>query len=240
LYGTDLWDITETDDYIIDSPAINFIWDGGSVRELIAEILKSDNAFLIEKSNGKLSLRSWGGRYTTHNLDSWVVTQEPTKEHINSKYFLSSARVKYGDGEILDSSVEKEIVEKYRKSQILEFETHLATKTAAENLAKSLVDRFASRNEEYRVSIGTDTFGISLLDNIVINLTINGRQLTRKNLFVVKSIDPAQDTMTIEAVGTVEFYSGLLATPAGIDYNGDMSGYAVDSGAKLAQIYYRE
>lgn len=241
LYSDDLWDTAETDDYITISAKLDLLFSTGSVRDLIARVLKSDNAFLIEKSNGKLSLRKWNGNYTTHVLPIWLITQQPEKTHVESKYFASKVRVLYSGGEEVNDSEQNTIQETYRKKQTIDYQTDIAESADAVILAQSLIDRFGQRAEIWTVSFGIETAEISLLDKVIINLIINDRQLSIQNEFLVKSIDVAQDVLVIESIGAFTDSGGIMATPTGPDYNGDMSGFFYpDSDAIMPEKYNRE
>jgi hypothetical protein len=240
LYSSGSWDVAETNEYITASPQVNFIYKSGSVRDMVAEILKSDNAFLIEKSNAKLSIRKWNGGYSEHYIDATSITQRPTRTFVNSKYFNSAVRVVYSGGEVFDDSQEITISEIYRKKQTQKYNTNLANESDAETLAESLLERYGKRAELWQVSLGVDTSSFSLLDTVYLDLEINGRRFTNANVWIIKQIDVAQDVLILEGVATRTTASGLLATPDGVGYNGDMSGVAIDSGAKLAQTYFVE
>jgi len=241
LYAAEIWDTTETDAYISSSPALNLFFEGGSVRDLVAEVLKSDNAFLIEKSDGRLTLRKWGNTYTAHEIEPWTITQKPEKDFVNSKYFATAARVIYSGGIVEDTSRQEEIAEIYRKKQTREFPTALANSTTAAALATAMLNRYGQRAEVWRVSLGINTNIISLLDKVLIDLEINGRLLSNKNNFIVTGIDVAQDILTLEAIGTITITDGILSTPSGVGYVGDMAGrYDDGADAILAQRINRE
>lgn len=202
-YAASQWDTTETDTYRAGSPKVNIMFDGGTVQDLVTRCLKSDNAFLIEKSDGLLSLREWGETYTNHSLAAWQITQQPEKTYLENKYFCSSVRVLYyGGAEVVDASEERDLIELYRKQQRRDFETDLASGTDATALAASLLSRLGGRPDTFRVALGVDTSAISLLDTVTFAapLTVNGRQLSPATVYIVKEIDVAQDVILIEAV----------------------------------------
>ena len=242
LYNSPIWDTVETDSYIASAPDINLLFDDGSVRDLIAEVLKSDNAFLIEKSNGSLSLRKWGNTYDTHYIENWTITQKPEKSFVNSKYFVTTARVEYSNSGVYENSAsEATIAEIYRKKQTITYETALSSETEANNLSTAMISRYGQRSEVWKVSLGINTNNISLLDKVRLDLIVNDRKLSIKNEFLVKAVDVAQDVLTLEALGTVKIVDGILATPLSIEEPGDLSGaYFTSSDALLPEKIRRE
>lgn len=240
LYSNDVWDTTETDDYRTNSPKINILYSTGNIKAFVAEVLKSDNAFLIEKSDGKLTLRKWGNSYGEHTLKAENITQKPTMKHVNSKFFASTAVVKYSGGEIVDDASENSIVEIYRKSQTRTYDTKLAAKVDAESLGAAMVERYGKRAQEWTIPFGINLAGVSLLDTIIIDLKINDRLLTNSNIFIVKSVDVSQDILMVESKGQFKITDGILATPSGVGYSGDASGFFNDdSDATAASIFTR-
>lgn len=208
LYSSGGWDTTETDSYIASSPEIDLLITSGSLKETISKCLESDSAFLIEKSGGKLTLRKWGETYTTHNFQAWQLTQQPTKEYIENKYYASSVRVFYRnspareDAEkllVLDDSNERFATEQYRKSETKEFETNLISKTDAQDLASLLAGRFSIRAEVFTLAFGFDLSGISILDTVNIDITFNGREYSSTTSWLVLEIDLGQDVLTVQA-----------------------------------------
>lgn len=199
LYSSGNWDTLETDSYISTSYKLNLFFDGGTVQDLVVQCLKSDNAFLVEKSDGRLSLRKWGESYGAHNLSAWQITQQPEKSYLENKYYASTVRVKYDGGETVNTSQENKLLELYRKSSERTFETDLALEADAVDLAGTLVSRLGNRADTFKVSLGVDLSGISILDTVTLDLEINKRRLSNNTEWIVKEIDVAQDTMTIEA-----------------------------------------
>ena len=193
------WDSTEAAVYVAASPRINLAVDSGSMQELVTRCLKSDNAFLVEKSDGRLTLRKWGESYDTVQLAAWQITQPPEKTYMENKYFCSASRVLWTGGEYLDATREPEILQEYRKTQERTFGTDLAELADAEALAGSLLDRLGGRRDTFRVSLGGDCSGINLLDTVELDLVINGRRMSNATEWIVKEVDPAQDVIVIEA-----------------------------------------
>jgi hypothetical protein len=203
------WDLTETNNYKNSSPFINIAFTGGTVREAVKDALLSDTVFLIQKNDGKLTLRKWGETYSAFAIENWRITQFPSKDYSDAqKGYFSSCVIHYNyneadnkyDGVLLYTDKEDETEEKYNKLARKEFETRLASEAAAYNLAVKLSDRFSALKETVRVGLGYDASGINLLDTVNLELKINDRIFSNTAQWIVKEIDPAQDVLTLEAV----------------------------------------
>lgn len=200
------WDKTESDWYVTNSAKINLLYDGDSVKDLIKTCLECDNAFLINKNDGMLSLRQWGKTYDSHTIPSWTLTQKPKKTHIDSKYFMSSCKVNYlynygtsnYDGSYLDNSEEADIIDALNKQNRQSFDTLLATETEAIDLAGRLLDRFKDRRELWDVATSKDTANINPLDTVSLDITVNSRVLSTVTTWIVREVNPAQDTLLLE------------------------------------------
>lgn len=211
-YAEGAWDKAEADLYVTISPCINLYFSSGNVKKLIKECLESDMAFLIEKNDGRLSLRRWFGSYQIHEIDSRMITKRPTKTHRDQKYFTSSVSVKYGynvgNGTYelteLDDSAETEIFGTYRKTQRLPFETGLTTQPDAASFASDLLERFRSRTEIWTVSVGIDTADIQLLDTVSLEIKVVDRLMSKKTAWKVIGVNAAQDTLTLEATDEID------------------------------------
>jgi hypothetical protein len=221
-YVTGVWDIDETNKYLDICASVGFYFDGGTTRDLIEGVLKNDNAYLIQKNNGLLTLRQWGQEYDIHTIYSWLATQKPKKNFKDaSKYYCSSVEIlsrKNHDNDkylntYLDESREAEIFEKYKRSFLASFETDLLTDTDREDLATRLLERFGTVRETLQVGFGADLFQVNLLDTIVFEPTINDREYSAYSEWIVKECDPGQDTVTIEGlrVGYILSFDGVAA-----------------------------
>jgi hypothetical protein len=206
-YLKSFWDKTETDSYKNSSPRTNIAFTGGTVREAVKDALMSDTVFLIQKNDGKFTLRKWGTTYNTFNVESWRITQFPNKDYSDAqKGYFSSCVIHYNynyadkkfGSVLLYSDREYETEEKYNKLVRKEFETYLTSATDARNLAIKLSDRFCVLRETIKVGLGYDTSGINLLDTVELALKINGRVFSSNTKWIVKEMDPAQDTLVLE------------------------------------------
>jgi hypothetical protein len=208
-YAASFWDLDETNMYRIDSPMINIQFEGGTVQSAVKKALSSDSVFLIEKNNGRFTLRKWGTTYQKHIIPSWNITKFPTKDYAEAQNnYLSSCSIAYNydfykkehNDAYLYTAKEKKAVKAYNKKIRKSFETYLASETDCKLLAEQLTTRFSILWETVKVSIGKDTSEINLLDTVELEMKINGRIFSDKTNWVVKEIDPAQDTLTLENI----------------------------------------
>jgi hypothetical protein len=208
-YISSFWDLNETNMYVNNSPKINIAFTGGNVQTAVKNALKSDMVFLIQKNDGRFTLRKWGYTYNSFNLDSWEITKFPTKDYSDAqKNYLSSCVIKYNyhfsskvyTGVLLFNENESKAEETYSKLVRKEFETYLTNETDAFNLGAKLSHRFSTLKETVQIGLGHDTSEINLLDTINLEININGRVFSKHTAWIVKEIDPAQDVLTLESI----------------------------------------
>jgi len=205
-YVEGLWDVAETDRYAQICPEVGIYYKGGAVKKLVGEILRNDLAFLIVKNDGRLTLRRWGVAYDRHEIPSWQITKPPKIETSDTKYFMSSCAIEYlhqedsntYKGYYLHDAEERSIYLKWRKQVRKDFQTRLKHKGDVEGLATRLLARFGRQTKLIQLSTGYDTSQINLLDTVITDITINGRRLTRGNKYIVRKVNPAQDTLLLE------------------------------------------
>jgi hypothetical protein len=224
-YLEGIWDVTETDLYLAYCPDVSIYFDGGSTKDLLEKVLKNDMAYLIQKNDGRLTLRRWGQTYNNHQLESWVVTQKPKKNFKDAtKYFCSTAKVLYRKFEkdtryqlnYLNDAEEMTIFERTRKSFQADFETDFIIEAPAQDLAERIMDRFGTVRETVEIGLGIDTFAIDLLDTVDIPVTINDREFSQYFRWVVKKCDPGQDVLTLEGLEIFNFLT-FDNIPASLD-----------------------
>jgi hypothetical protein len=208
-YMETFWDISETDEYINNSPEINIAFTDGTVRDAIKDTLLSDMVFLIQKNDGRFTLREWGKLYSVFTMKDWEITKFPTKNYSDAqKNYLSSCSIKYNynffddvyNNTLLYNNDEDKAEEKYSKLVRKEFETCLTNETDAFNLGAELSYRFSTLKETIQIGVGHDTSEINLLDFIKLELNINRRLFSKNTEWIVKEIDPAQDILTLETI----------------------------------------
>jgi hypothetical protein len=208
-YVASFWDLIETNNYRINSPRINVQFEGGTVRNAVKEALSSDSVFLIEKNNGRFTLRKWGTTYKKHTIPSWNITKFPTKDYAEAQNnYFSSCSIAYNydfyedehSNTYLYAIKEKQVVRAYNKKLRKPFETYLTNEDDCKLLAEQLTTRFSTLREIVKVSIGNDTSEINLLDTVELEMKINDRIFSDNINWIVKEIDPAQDTLTLENV----------------------------------------
>lgn len=201
------WDKTEADNYISISAPVNFYFAGGEVKKLVTEVLKNDNAFLFTKNDGRLTLRQWGGTYGEHIIPSWQIMELPSKSNEEGKkYYSTAVTIQYDldvendtyNLEFFDDSQEIALAGLYRKKRNNTFPTQLANLSDVQDLATRLLDRFGTISDKATVKIGKTTADINILDTVILTLEINGRVMATLNGWIVREVDPAQDTLVLE------------------------------------------
>jgi hypothetical protein len=169
----------------------------------------SDMVFLIQKNDGRFTLRQWGQKYNTFNIKNWEITKFPTKDYNDAqKNYFSSCLIQYNynfsdktyDNVLLYDYDEHAADEKYGKRIRKEFKTYLTNQADAFNLGKKLSDRFSVLLETIQVGVGHDTSEINLLDTVELEIKINNRVFSKYTAWIVKEIDPAQDVLTLEPI----------------------------------------
>lgn len=200
-YLNGMYDVTETDAYIVMSPYLDFYISSGTTRDLVLSALKNDIAFLIQKNNGLLTLRRWGEQYDVFTVDSWLATQKPKKDFKDaSKYYCTTCAVNYTGGTVVDDSREAELFERYRRSYTATLETTIRSQSDAEDLASRFMARFGDVKESLQVGLGVDTYNINLLDTLQYAPDVNGRAFSQYTQWIVKEADPGQDILRAEAL----------------------------------------
>lgn len=208
-YTEGIWDVTEGDAYKAICPDVGFYFDGGTTRELLESVLKNDMAYLIQKNDGRLTLRRWGVEYDNHQIPTWQISRKPKKNFADAtKYFCSTAKVLYKRFQTADSyqlsylndSEERNIFQRTRKSYQADFKTDFITEAPAQDLAERVIDRFGTIRETVEVGLGVDTFGVNLLDTVDIEIAPNDRTFSEYSRWIVKKCDPGQDVLVLEGL----------------------------------------
>ncbi|MDR0374413.1 MAG: hypothetical protein LBH85_01635 [Treponema sp.] len=206
-YNESNWDVDETDGYIEQSPAVNIAFTGGDIKAAVAAVLKSDMAFLIQKNDGRLTLRKWGDAYDEHSIASWQLTQQPQKSFSDAQQnYFSSCVIKYGYNEYKKAHENQyryadkadEAEGRYLKKVEKVFETHLTNETGAKNLASRLGNRFCELKDRMSAGVGVDTSEYNLLDTVFLKIDVNGRKYSNNDKWIIVEADPAQDKLVLE------------------------------------------
>jgi hypothetical protein len=207
-YISDNWDLTESGTYINWSPSPAFIFDGPDLKRLIAEALKNDMVYLITLPDGKLTFRHYfndqiftSAPFTTHYPLASLLTKFPSKKFGPSKNWLSTCVLESIDRQVVDQTFELQAESLYNRSRNRNFSCVLYVVGVVDEPARFagfLAERFYLRREILVVALGESVLGIKLLDNVQMDVTINGRTFTRKTDFKVIGIDYGQDTLVLE------------------------------------------
>jgi hypothetical protein len=209
----------------------------GTVKSAVAEILKSDMAFLIQKNDGRFTLRSWGRVYGAHTVPSWAITRQPVKNFKDAQAnYFSSCLIKYGlntrTGEHMNQAAytgnEAEAESLYSKACRAEYETRLTSGDDALALAERLGRRFSFLKETVNLAVGVDTSAWNILDTVYLDVEVNGRRYSNNTAWIIKELDPAQDKLALESHGGAGTWEvdGLFAGSGEDEYE-----YAVDGGS---------
>ena len=207
-YIPSIWNVSETNQYILNSPRISIVFDGGDVNAAIQETLKSDMAYFIQQTDGKFTVRKYGVAYNVHRLLPWIISGKPKKDfNIASERYFSSCVVLFesGDGEtqlrFVYDDLEPYAEAKYRKLKEAEFETGLDSAEDAAALARLLGGRYITMRHTMTLPVGIDTSKIELLDTVTMQMDINGREVSESQYYIVTGVNPAQDILTLEEAG---------------------------------------
>lgn len=209
VYNSENWELSESDIYIASSAKLNFYFSGGTVRELVDAVLKSDNAFFFTKNNGLLTIRQWALTYTIHEIDSWKITQFSGKDYKSAKKYLNTSVVMKYDknqsdstysNQIINATEEADIISTYGVTQTREtYKTDLYENDSLLDLSTRLVNRFGFPSPQTKIGSAYSALNVNLLDTVKINVTINERSYTDELYWIVREVNPSQDTMMLEA-----------------------------------------
>lgn len=236
VYTDSFWNKAEAEAYANNSPSLSIYFESGSIKELIERVLKNDMAFFIQQNSGRMTLRKWGEKYTTHNIPSWMITKRPTRNFSDYKYFYSSVIIEYGSkkdnrDKYLNDSVEIDTVAKWKKKSRGTFETDLKYGTQAVNFSADLLSRFANRAQMWTVAVGVSTSEIELLDSVALPMIIadqdgaSTRKLSEYTNWIAIGINPSQDVLQLEEdsydpIGPVFDRTGTPLSHPTINYEG--------------------
>jgi hypothetical protein len=230
-YDSDNWDTAEAGIYIATSGKLNYYVTGGTVRNFVDGALKSDNAFLFTKNNGKLTFRQWGTAYNIWTISNKMITQFDKKDYKDSeKYFSSSVRLAFDkdistgkyNNQYIDATQESAIEALYGRTQRTSFNVDLYEQPAIEDLASRLVDRFGTMSPNCRIGVGVPTSQVNLLDIVKLPVNINNRVYTEDSFWVVRESNPGQDILYLEALSGYEepnMVDGVLCMPLSEEIN---------------------
>jgi len=199
------FNLEEVERYINISPRVNISIDQGNVKSVIQNILKNDMAFLIQQNDGRFTIRRYAETYTIHNIESWTITKVPEKSWGRAQEnYHSSCIINYNfiDTETYSSLLynerERASEEKYRRLVTKTFDTDLVLENEARELAKLLSSRYTTLRHTLKLPVGVDTSGYELMDTVTTNVKVNKRQFIKKQKYMIKEVNPAQDILILE------------------------------------------
>jgi len=206
-YNAANFDMEETNNYRERSAPINIKFTGGEVKQAVETCLKSDMAYLIQKNDGRLTVRRYRGGYAKHDIPAWALTQKPAKDYdFAQKMFFSSCVVRYDYDYIQGQHRHAHLNDKDEANQVYDkifrmfFETYLSMPENATGLSDLLSGRFNRLHETVRLGVGVDTAGMNLLDTVRFEggIDVNGRKFSRCENWVIREINPSQDKLVLE------------------------------------------
>jgi hypothetical protein len=213
-YVASFWDLVETNNYRANSPRINIQFEGVTVRNAVKEALSSDTVFLVQKNDGKFTLRRWGSMYQKHAVPNWSITKFPSKDYTEAQNnYFSGCSIAYNydfykkshNDVCLFIDNERQAKKTYNKVVRKTFETYLTNENDCKMIAEQLSNRFTMLHETIKISIGMDTSNVNLLDIVELEMTVNGRNFSKNKNWIVKEVDPAQDTLTLESINLTDY-----------------------------------
>ncbi|MDR2398128.1 MAG: hypothetical protein LBD74_05135 [Spirochaetaceae bacterium] len=212
-YNSYAFDTKETEAYIKNSPEVAGIITGGDVKKAISDALKSDMAFMIQKHDGRFTIRRFSvpiekygseGYPKKWSIPSWQLTQAPdinfslAKDQYFSFCVIHYAYDPYKKKHTENYEHECNVARKYLKEIPTEFDTYLTQKIDAEKLAKRLAVRFSDLSVSTSVGLGFDCATLDLLDLVELELSVNGRTYSPVKQWIIREIDRAQDKLVLE------------------------------------------
>jgi hypothetical protein len=205
-YNNSNFDIREFDIYVNESDSVNIIFTNHTVKKAIQDVLKSDMAYFIQKLDGRFTIRRYRDIYKTHIINSWAITKTPEKNWNKSiENYFSSCVVNYNIqdkeyGSYLNDKREKELIEFYNKEIRKSFDTNLDDINNARYLSNLLYDRYGNLKHTLKLNVGIDTSKMELLDFVNLNSNINNRKFSESSYYIIKELNPAQDSLVLEEI----------------------------------------
>lgn len=134
--------------------------------------------------------------YPGHKLTSELITAKPLSKY-ETERFYTDALIEISDGKkLLKKSIDA--VKLYGNDIVKQFKTDLSSLEEAKALSERLGQRYNTYKEKLTIYYGGDTSHISLLDNVILDATINGRKFSKNKEFLVTEINTSQDILTLE------------------------------------------
>ena len=205
-YNSTNWDINEFEIYLTESDRVNIIFSNHTVKKAIQDVLKSDMAYFIQKLDGRFTVRKYRDYYRTHIIPNWALTKTPEKNMNKAiENYFSSCIVNFNiqDEEFesyLNDSREYDLKDFYNKELRRVFNTNLDNVNSARYLSNLLYDRYGNLKHTLKLNVGIDTSKMELLDFVSLDLNINDRSFSELRYYIIKEINPAQDSLVLEEI----------------------------------------
>ena len=205
-YNNTNFDIEEFELYLNESDRVNIVFSTGTVKSAIQEVLKSDMAYFIQKLDGRFTVRKYRDIYRTHIIPGWSITKNPEKDFNSAiNNYFSSCNIIYNKqipnfNIYLNDTRENELIKLYNKELRRTFNTNLENIDNARYLSNLLYDRYGKLKQTIKLNVGIDTTGMELLDFVCLDLKINDRNFNNYMYYIIKEINPAQDSIVLEEI----------------------------------------
>jgi len=208
-FGPSYWNVDETNDYEIDAPDISISFNSGDIKNAVQRILKNDISYLIQQTDGRLTVRKYNNTYKTHDLKPWMITQKPKKLYsIAMINYFSSCIIEYLNNDIFNENkftflfneLESWAESNYGKVLTSTFDTDLISIDDVDALARLLSYRYTNMRQTIEVPVGYDTSVMELLDTVNLELDINDRKFSKASKFIIKEINQTQDILVLEEI----------------------------------------
>jgi len=185
--------------------------NSGTVKSVIENILKNDNAFLIQQPDGNITIRRYDLDYNKKIIDNKTITKINLKSYDNFiNNYASEVLLRYnlpidpqntilpetriGNVNILNSNSEKI----YKRNNLRIFDTQLNNIDNTRSFGNNIIKRFSNAKLLLNIGVGNDISDYNLLDTVDLDLTnINGRNFSNVKKWKIKEINYVQDTLLL-------------------------------------------
>ena len=204
-----VWDLVEKNHARAYGLSAGFFFSGGTLKNLIDDVLSAEFAKLITLHGGKLAMRHVGISMSpgNHIIPSWQI-MPGVKIHLeNPKNLISSAEILYDYDEerksgvktVLNFDRELEIFKKYRRKHEISKNTRIDNQADALVLSARMLRRYGTIRQIAELSVAGDTSEINLLDSVSLPIIYgrDGRQMTEVTEWRVIGINRATDSMKL-------------------------------------------
>ena len=212
-YNNYFFNVKEYDLFIAQTHNISTVISSGSIKQVINNVIKNDNAFFIQQPDGRLTIRRYDLDYNEKTINNKYLTKIENKSfndfdnnfiynilirynlEINPQLPLPETRIGFIS---LVNNNSKSI---YKKSNIRAIDTQIINNYSANNFGQNILNRFSYAKIILKISVGYDISDYNLLDTVTLNLTdINNRNFSEAKRWKIIEINYAHDTLVLEEI----------------------------------------